>query len=129
MQNALKYMRNWWVEQLNLARQTKFVYITGQSLVDPFLGDDDNNFVEFLPPKLICVQIQYWYHWKDLTMQNALIYMRNWWAEHLNQARPTKFDYLSSQSLVDQFLWADNTNFVEFLPQKVICVQKQYWYH
>ena len=62
-------------------------------------------------------------------MQNALKYMRNWWAEHLNQARLTKFEYFSGQSLVDQSLWANNSNFVEFLHQKVICVQKQYWYH
>ena len=62
-------------------------------------------------------------------MQNALKYLRNWWAEQLHLARQTKFDYLSGQNLVDQFLWVDNINFVEFLPQKVICVQKQYWYH
>ena len=62
-------------------------------------------------------------------MQNALKYMRNWWVEQLHQSRPTKFEYFTSQSQVDQFLWADNTNFVEFLPQKLSCVQIQYWHH
>ena len=47
-------------------------------------------------------------------MQNALKYMRNWWVEQLHQASQTKFEYFTGQSQVDQFVWVDNSNIVDF---------------
>ena len=47
-------------------------------------------------------------------MQNALNCMRNWKVEQLYQASQTKFEYFTGQSLVEQFLWGDNSNTVDF---------------
>ena len=47
MQDALKYMKNWWVEQLHQASQTKFFYSLGQSQVDQFVWVDNSNIVGF----------------------------------------------------------------------------------